>query len=822
MLKYQDAKQPIESRINDLISRMTLDEKLAQLCGNLPYNIVENGEVNEKKLDEIGRNGLGRITQYSLVGLSNRNKIAHISNEIQKYFVEKTRLGIPVALQTESLVGYPGEGGTLFPSMTNLAATWDEKLAYQVSSIIGQESHSVGINSSMSPVIDVSRDPRWGRAYETFGEDQYLISKMGVNYIKGLQDKGVSAIAKHFLGYSETQGGLNLATERINSRELYEVFGTPFEAAIKEADVNGIMSSYSEINGLPVGANPEIARKLLRDTMGFKGMLISDGAAIWKMYDYYKIAKSYAEAGLIAKKAGLDTEIPVGNSFKGLNKYVESNQLDVKLIDESVRRILHIKFEQGLFEHPYVDEDKLSVSMTNKDKQNVSYTVAKESIVMLKNKDNVLPLKKGTKVSVIGPHADNIRYPVSGYSYPAYLEMIDASENKSNENVSFNGIADEKKKNKDKKKDGSGFGTMSGMFENLDEINVSKSKEFIKKNGGTSLKESLDKDFDVKYSKGCNINDDDISGIEDAVNTAKDSDVIIVALGGNSGWVNVTGGEGKDRSNLDLPGVQAELLEKLTKLGKPVILTLFGPGIFSLPKLSDQVSAILQCWLPGPFNGKVLSDIIAGNSNVEGKLPVTIPRGVGQVPCFYNHKDGSGYADADNADEGVANVVFTGGYVNESSRPLYEFGFGMSYSKFEISNFELKDDKVPTDGTIECECTVKNLSEISGSEVVQVYYRFHDAHVVRPNKQLIAYKKVQLAAHEQKVVSFSINVNQLGYYDEFMKFVVEPGKATLLLGNSSSNIIDKKTILLTGDKVDILGKRSYLNTPTEKTVDFVE
>ena len=284
---YQDKTQPIPLRVEDLLSRMTLEEKAAQLCGDLPALLVKSG-VTSEVMRERYPHGHGRFTQFSTMGLSSPLEIARLANRIQRYFVEETRLGIPVVFQSGNLCGYPGAGGTLFPSMTNLAATWEPELAAKMSAIIGEESRAVGITSAMSPVIDVSRDPRWGRTYETFGEDPYLVSQMGVWYIQGMQgdkESGVACIAKHFLGYAETQGGLNTAVSRINDRELYEVFATPFEAASKEADVSGMMASYSEIDGLPVGMNPKITRTLLRDTMGFLGMITSYDAGVLQMYD---------------------------------------------------------------------------------------------------------------------------------------------------------------------------------------------------------------------------------------------------------------------------------------------------------------------------------------------------------------------------------------------------------------------------------------------------------------------------------------------------------------------------------------------------------
>ena len=441
---YKDPSQPVDVRVEDLLSRMTLEEKAAQLCGDLAASFIVDGKLSHEALKEKFKDGHGRITQYSLVGLVSPKQIAEITNELQDFFVNETRLGIPVALQSENLCGYPGAGGTLFPAQINVGSTWEPELAEEMSSIIGQESRAVGITSAMSPVIDVSRDPRWGRTYETYGEDQYLISQMGIHYVRGMQNQGVSCIAKHFLGYAETQAGLNTATTRLNDRELYEVFATPFEAADKEAGLDAMMANYAEIDGLPVIDNKKIARDLLRDTMGFEGMLTSDGAAVLKTYNYFKVANSYMEAGLLAKKAGCDTEIPVGASYRNLPNYVRSGELDEKLIDESVRRILTIKFKRGLFENPYCEIEKLEEAMRNEEKEEVSKKIAQDSLILLKN-DGVLPIKKGTKIAVIGPHADSLRYPVSGYTYPAYIEMMDAGR-KNNASVTFNGIADEQAK----------------------------------------------------------------------------------------------------------------------------------------------------------------------------------------------------------------------------------------------------------------------------------------------------------------------------------------------------------------------------------------
>lgn len=804
---YKDAGRSVEERVEDLLSRMTLEEKAAQLCGDLPASFIAGSRIDMDALREKFPHGLGRFTQYSLVGLVDAAQIAEITNQLQDYFVKETRLGIPVALQSENLCGYPAAGGTLFPAMINLGCTWDPALAEEMARVIGQESRSVGITSAMSPVIDVSRDPRWGRTYECFGEDPYLISQFGIGYVRGMQSQGVSCIAKHFLGYAVTQGGLNTSAANINDRELYEVYAAPFEAADKVAGLGGVMGNYGEIDGLPVIANPKIARTLLRDTMGFKGMLTSDGAAVLRLYNTYKISRTYEEAGLIAKRAGCDTEIPVGAAFRHLPEYVRAGALDEQILDESVRRILTIKFNMGLFENPYCDAGKVQVSLNNPQKSELSRRIAEKSVVMLKN-DGVLPLKKGAKLAVIGPHADSLRYPVSGYTYPAYIEMLEAGA--SGRQTTFAGLADEQAKSDASREDNKPkgpFATMFEMFSQEDRARLSDMESVLRDMGAESLREVLSRTHEVVYAKGCDIIGPSAEGFGEAVKAAADADVVIMALGGNSGWVNVTGGEGKDRQSLDLPGVQQQLLEAVAAAGRPVVLILYGPGVFAVNWAEEHVSAILEAFMPGQYAARAVADILEGTVNPGGKLTMSIPRSVGQIPLFYNHKNGSGYNGRDN---GMGSSIFSGGYVDGRDDPLYCFGYGLSYSRFQISDMRLASESVPTSGVLEVSCKVRNTGDASGDEVVQLYTRFTGAHVTRPNMQLGGFRRVTLRPGEEAEVRFRMELSQLGYYNENMEFVVEPGELTVMLGSSSQDLPEQKTVRLTGEPVNVMGKRAYV------------
>lgn len=807
---YKDPNMSISRRVEDLLSRMTLEEKCAQLCGDLPIDLV-NSENLELDLRKRYPNGHGRFTQYSLAGLADPVKLAKFTNRLQKYFVEETRLGIPVALQTENLCGYPAVGGTLFPAQINVGCTWDPKLVEKMAFVIGQESRAVGINSAMSPVLDVSRDPRWGRVYETYGEDPYLVGQMGIHYIQGMQGEkknGVACIAKHFLGYSESQGGLNTAVTRITKRELYEVFGTPFEAAMREADVSSVMASYSEIDGMCVCANREIAHDLLRDTMKFEGVLTSDGAGILKLFTEFHMAESYEEAGYLAKKAGTDTEIPIGGAFGKLDQYVNNGMLDEAVIDESVRRILRIKFEYGLFETPYVDIDRIKDAMANSETRKLSEEIAEKSIVLVKN-ESVLPLKGKTKLAVVGPHADSLRYPVSGYTFPAYVEMIMAGK-RGNKGVSFQGMADEVRKEQEAAQ---GSEMMPNLFEKAYEA-ISEGERaqladldaVLRGMGAESLKDVLEKRFEVIYAEGCKITGDDSSGIPEAVKAARESDVVIYACGGNCGWVDATGGEGKDRSSLELPGVQQQLLEALCATGKKIVMVLFGPGIYAVPYADDHVDAVIQAFMPGTAAGKVVAAVLDGTVNPGGKLTMTIPRSVGQIPVTYNHRIGSGYISMTEND-GAG--IFSGGYIDEDNQPLFCFGHGLSYTRFELSDFVTEKKSVSVGDTIVVTGKVHNIGDREGDEVVQLYYYIMKAHVIRPVKQLAGFQRIHLEPGEEKSVTFRLSTAQMGYYNEEMEFVITPGPVCIMIGTSAHDIVYREVVELVGDKVNLMGKRSY-------------
>lgn len=805
---YKDSTQPIAIRVDDLISRMSVNEKAAQLCSDLPMNFVEDGKVKYDEVRAKYSDGLGRITQYNTLGLISANSIAKLSNQIQKYFVEETKHGIPVILQGENLCGYPGSGGTLFPSMINLGSAFRPDLTEKMAEVISEETKAIGIRQALSPVIDVTRDPRWGRTYETFGEDPYVVTQMGIRYVKGMQGnkvEGVVATAKHFLGYAETQGGVNMTATRLCDRELYEVFGTPFEAAIKEADLGSVMASYSDIDGLPVAANKKIATDLLRGTMGFEGALVSDGAAIMKIFEYHKIGKTYDEAGFLAFRSGCDTEMPIGNAYRHLPDYIEKGLLSVDRLDEAVRRILKTKFEYGLFENPYIDESKVNDSMSNDAKWDLVQEVTDESLILIKNDENFLPLKKGLRMAVIGPHAGSLREPISGYTYPAYVEMILAANDKENKKeLSFNGMADEAAKIEKGKGEKRKTPFTTSVFDEKDRMLLKDMDQIYRgQYKQKTLAECLEGYGEVSYAQGCRVIDDSYEGFKDAVEIAEASDVVILTLGGNCGWFDTTGGEGKDRSSLDLPGVQQELLEAVVATGKPVVLVLYGPGIFATEWALKNVSSIIQAWLPGARGAESIGKALFGEINPSGKLPVSIPRSAGHIPAVYNHRSGSGFG----SDKG--NLIMGCGYVDSPDTPLLYFGHGLSYTDFLLESFNVSSEELVTDGSIDISIDISNVGNTTGKEVIQLYYRYKDAWVTRPVMQLTGFRKVELRPSEKRRVVFHLDSRLLGFYNEDMEFVVEPGALDIMIGTSSDNIQFRKEITMTGNKIDLMGRRQY-------------
>ena len=761
---YLDTTPPIERRVSDLLSRMTLDEKLAQLSGVWVYELLEDMTFSDEKAKGLIGNGIGQITRVA--GASNLGPVAsaELANRIQTFLVENTRLGIPAIVHEECCSGYMAQGATCFPQIIGIASTWEPELVEEMTSVIRTQMKSVGAHQGLAPVLDVTRDARWGRVEETFGEDPYLVSRIGTSYVKGLQGpdlkQGIIATGKHFVGYGISEGGMNWAPVHLSPRELHEVFIAPFEAAIKEAKLASIMNAYHELDGIPCGSSEELLTEILRNQLGFDGIVVSDYMAINMLADYHHVAKDKGEAARLALEAGIDIELPSTDCYgQPLRQAIQGGTISESLIDEVVSRVLRMKFLLGLFENPYVDVEGISEVFDTPEQRSLARQMAQKSIVLLKNEGDLLPLKKDlSSIAVIGPNADSIRNMLGDYAYPAHIEIME-------------------------------FMVSSGMIETpmpdkmeLGDIYVPMLSVL------EGIKSKVSPQTRLYYAQGCDVTDASKEGFAEAVEIARKSEVAVLVVAGKSGLTpDCTCGEFRDRAEIGLPGVQQELVRAIYETGTPAVVVLVNGRPFTIPWIAEHIPAIVEAWLPGEEGGEAVADVLFGDYNPGGKLPITFPRAVGQTPIFYNHKPSGGRS------------FLYGDYVSLSAKPLFPFGHGLSYTRFEFDNLQIAPSQVGVEGKVQISADVKNVGEWKGDEVVQLYVHDVLSSVTRPVKELKGFKRITLEPGEKRTVTFTLSVSQLGFYNRNMEFVVEPGTIEVMIGSSSEDI------QLTGE-FDIVGE----------------
>jgi len=774
---YLDPTQPIERRVSDLLSRMTLDEKLAQLSGVWVYELLEDMTFSDEKAKRLIGNGIGQITR--IAGASNLGPVAsaELANKIQAFLVENTRLGIPAIVHEECCSGYMAQGATCFPQIIGLASTWEPELVEEMTSVIRVQMRSVGAHQGLAPVLDVTRDPRWGRVEETFGEDPYLVSRMGTSYVKGLQGpdlkQGIIATGKHFVGYGMSEGGMNWAPVHLSPKELREVFIAPFEAAIKEAKLASIMNAYHELDGIPCGSSKELLTEILRNQLGFDGIVVSDYMAIDMLADYHHVAKDKSEAATLALEAGIDIELPSTDCYgQPLRQAIQDGTISESLIDEVVSRVLRMKFLLGLFENPYVDLEWISEVFDTPEQRTLARQIAQKSIVLLKNEGNLLPLKKDlSSIAIIGPNADSIRNMLGDYAYPAHIEIM--------EFMRSSGMID----------------TPTPQKMDLGDIYVPMSSVLEGIRGKVSPQTKL------YYAKGCDITDESKGGFAEAIEIARKSEVAVLVVGGKSGLTpDCTCGEFRDRADIGLPGVQGELVRAIYETGTPVVVVLINGRPFTIPWIAEHIPAIVEAWLPGEEGGEAVADVLFGDYNPGGKLPITFPRAVGQVPTFYSHKPSGGRS------------FLYGDYVSLSAKPLFPFGYGLSYTQFEFDNLQITPNQVGAEGKVQISVDVKNVGERKGDEVVQLYVHDVLSSVTRPVKELKGFKRITLEPGEKKTVIFTLSVSQLGFYNRNMEFVVEPGTIEVMIGSSSEDIRLTGEFDIVGETTKVGATRVFFST----------
>lgn len=759
-------KPSSDAKVEALLADMTLDEKLAQIsCIWFDKAKVLNsdGAFNPEKMKAAFPHGIGCFARpQDTFGMEDQgenrdpndssvvrkmsartpSETVTLINAIQKWHIEESRLGIPTLFHEEGLHGFQGRYATAFPQSIALAATFDPDLIEEVYSVTAREIRIRGAHHVLSPVVDIALDPRWGRIEETYGEDPYLVSRMGVASITGFQGKGfpiaddkVLTTLKHMTGHGQPEGGMNVGPSQISERVLRETFFPPFEAAIKEAGAASVMASYNEIDGIPSHANPWLLNDILRGEWGFDGVVVADYFAINELDRRHHVVNDIGEAGALSLKSGVDLELPDGIAFYALKEKIEAGKYDVKYVDQAVRRVLEMKIRGNVFETPYADGAKADALTGNQEARDLALEAAKKAAVLLKNKDNILPLddSKYNKIAVIGPNA-NITV-LGGYS------------DEPRQTVSI----------------------LDGLKAKLGEDKI------IHAQGVTLTDNRSWWDDEVNLAD----RDQNLSDIYKAVAVAKDADLIILAIGGDEStsreaWSETHPG---DRNDITLIGEQKELVDALAKTGKPMVSVVISGRPLSLENVEDELDAILYGWILGQETGTAVADLLFGDANPSGKMPVTVPRNVGQIPAFYNHKPTArrGYAFADVS-------------------PLYVFGEGMSYTTFEISEPTLSAATIAADGTANVSVTVTNTGVVAGDEVVQMYLRDKVSSVTRPVKELKGFKRVSLEPGASETVTLPITKEALQFYNRDMKRVVEPGEFDIMVGNSSENV---QTITLT-------------------------
>jgi len=809
-VNYKDPNLSVEKRVDDLLSRMTIPEKVSQLCCIWPLSLVGKEVPDDDLMHKYMQNGLGRMTQFAnMLYHSHPNGVAEFTNKIQEFNIKNTRLGIPVLFQNEAINGFICVKATSFPATMNMAATWDPELMEKVGKTIKNEMYAVGVRQALAPQLDITQEPRWGRVAETFGEDPYLTSNMGVSFVNGIQgedlNNGVLATGKHFVGYGITQGGLNLAAIRIGEIELREVFAKPFEAAIKMANMQSVMAAYPEINGVPANCNREILQDLLRGELGFQGHVVSEGSGVETLVTRFHVAKDMREAAILALKAGIDADTPITQSYDKLVDLINDGEVEESLLDESVTRVLTAKFNLGLFENPFAHEITLiNEVFDNKESDEINKRVTEESIILIKNEDQLLPIGEKIKsIALIGPFANNLRVMFPNYSFPASVEMLmKIVQGGSEENKNSDDILGNLPENATAKI----FGDLleKSNIEDIIRENYPYTKTILE-----GIQEILPAKLDIQYAKGCDIEEKSTDKFDEAIQIAKQSDLVIIALGGKSGWVDSTCGEGKDSTSLDLPGVQQNLLEEIHKSGKPVALIVFNGRPYSINWAINNIPSILFVGNPGPWGGEVIAKTLFGLINPGGKTTMTVPRSVGQVPIFYNHKIGSGYEDVETGD--MVSDLFLGGYRNEPRTPLIPFGSGISYTQFSYSNLTINPKQVESSKEVVVSCSIENSGKRFGDEVVQLYIRDCEARVTRPVKELMGFKRVSLAPGEKCEVGFILKMSQLGFINEERKFVVEPGKMDVMIGSSSKEIHLRDSFEITGKPIELAHDKTFLS-----------
>lgn len=750
-------KAEIKSKVQDLMSRMTTEEKVLQLTCMMPSDLNHPENLGLE-------NGLGAMP---IMGGA-PDEIARQITNIQNYVLEHSPHKIPVLFHCEALAGTFIGGSCQFPMPITLGAAFDPELVQEMAEMNRRQMHAVGIRHALSPVVDVARDLRWGRLAETYGGDPVLCGAMGTAYVKGMQQGENAATLKHFLGYSATSGGLNMAQTTVSPRDLRESFARPFEMAIRNGKVKGIMSGYSEYDGKPVCASKEILTDLLRDDLGFEGVLVSDYASVERLPNVFGTAEDMTKAGEMCLAAGMDMELParVGYSQE-LVQDAEEGRFDMAYIDRAVERVLTLKYELGLFENPFPRPEEMT-AFDNTENNRRALEAARKSMTLTKN-EGLLPLTdRKKKIAVIGPMGNTVRAFYGCYTLAGGLEMGMSGSNAM-----------------------AGVGPAGAETQENQKLDLHVADEMLRMiypDAKTTL-ESLQGRFDeVRYVEGCDYVGTEKNDFDAAIEAAKEADVVVMALGGRNGWgTYCTSGEGIDSTHIGLPGCQEELLHKVYEANSNIVLVHTDVRPVVSEWIYEHIPVILEAWLPCTYGGTAIAETLSGENNPGGRLQMDVPRSSAHGPVGHYFSRGT---EAASFSKGAIN---TRGYVNAAMSVQLPFGYGLSYTQFAYEDFTLTMDE---EQNITATVRVKNTGSAAGDEVVQLYGTDNLASVVRPAEELIGFRRITLEPGEGKTVRFAFNLNILSFYDKPGHWILEKGNFTFYLGKNSKEEIASAAVTM--------------------------
>ena len=780
---YRDTTKSPAERARELLEELTLEEKMAQLTCIFPFG--DSFDDMEQQAKEMPY-GTGQVSTLEMRRIHTLDEAAAWQRKMQETVMTQSPHHIPAIFHMEGLCGGFIQESTSFPSGIARGSGWDPELEEKIARIVAEQEAACGITHILAPVLDISRDSRMGRQGETYGEDPALAAALGAAYTRGVQTtqadgRKPESVAKHFLGFHNSQGGIHGSQSDTPPRLLEEIYGKPFQAAITESGLKGIMPCYNSIDGEPASVSHRLLTELLRERMGFDGLAVSDYGGISNAHEVQHIGETIAETGLLAMEAGMDMEMPKAAGYgEELKEMFRSGQADMELLDRTVLGVLEAKYRMGLFEHPFAaDGEELHRIFDKTEGAELSLQSARESMILLKN-NGVLPLSgKIRKLAVIGPHADCARKFFGGYTHLCMMESVYAVKS------SIAGVEDSPVlPGGAVLPGGEPVEYVPGTQIQSDEAKLFDDILRLQKPECRSLLEELKlrmPDTEILYAYGYPVAGADESGFEEAMKAVKEADAVILTLGGKHGTCSMaTMGEGVDAANINLPECQDAFIRAAVAYGKPLIGVHFDGRPISSDTADRHLDAIVEAWSPAESGAQAVADVLMGAYNPGGKLPVSVAYNAGQIPVFYNHPNGSAWHQQESI--GFVN------YVDLPHTPRYCFGHGLSYTRFAYTDLEISTTEVEPDGEVTIRCTVENAGERAGDEVVQLYLRDRFASMTRPVKELAGFCRIHIEPKEKIQVTFTVKADQTAFLDREMRWKVERGDIDVEIGSSSEDI----------------------------------